>query len=296
MSPPAKIIVALLLSTVAFLGLFAVCAGTALSLSLNHANWLGGPGRPYTSSENLVFFLCLVGAIAALAIHPLGAYLTRYSVYKLTGSQQIRALVFVGFSCFPLILVFLLYTLNSVNSNVSFRIEEHERVVRQRRFEADVMTPLRAAGVEVDVLNARIIESRNQNGMVDANENRRDTGELELTLQVKNVPSIVPRYILAIELLDDINISFYGGELEATNENGRWIFRDNMTREIISNNPDAVTFIIGFPRNEANTNYFPKSITPRLSLRATDYAITGYYPVENSTFYNQKVEIESRNL
>lgn len=57
----------------------------------------------------------------------------------------------------------------------------------------------------------------------------------------------------------------YIGSLEATDENGKWIFRKSFTEELISDNADEIAFQIEITRLKATSGQLPETIMPQLT-------------------------------
>ncbi len=90
MSPSVKIIVALLIAAVIWSVVFAAFAGIEIYLVIGHADFLGGRSKPYTSFENTIFYLCLIGMILSLAICPCGAFWIRQTIRHFNYRQPSR--------------------------------------------------------------------------------------------------------------------------------------------------------------------------------------------------------------
>ena len=254
-----------------FIGVFTLCALTALRLTLSHTNLVGlGGSTPFEPHETVIFGLCIAGLVASFAIHPVGAYLVRHEIRRLTPSSKLQVVMFVVFATFQLTVLALAYGAYATKNYIAR--QQTRNLVRAHE---EVAAKLDNAKVEVIAKNARVIS---------------DDGKFvvaEVTLQIRNVPFSIPYYEMNIHNVGPEGLFFTAAVrqsnqrignpyLRVVNRDHKWIFYDYFSNQEISDNPDNVVLRFEFSRVKAARGELPNQITPRL----------GIWPRDDKIYYN----------
>jgi hypothetical protein len=289
MQPSIKIILSTIICSFFSVGLFII-SGLGLFL-FAIAGMFGGGNVIENSTANLILFLlCFCGFLVSFTICPILSYFIRHSILKVTAKSHLRLLIFllVGGSQIILLLIGynLIYTYEYFKrssfskSYVSQPIQKHPSI-----------SDLRKANVEVIVKNARVIYADKQNVVA------------KITLQIKNVPTILPHYFLSINevgekrefTVDIVNsgpqIPKSSNNLKAVYENNSWVFYDPLQKNVFSENADEITFNISFHRYSSGSKSLPKTITPLLKIHHSKDKKTEL----ESGFFNKPISITFEN-
>lgn len=258
-----KIIVTLILCSLLSGVAFVLGGSTALRLTLDHINFVGGGSTPFQPHEAVIFWLGIAGLIASFTVHPGGAYLVRHQIRQL-GSRRLQVVVFVVFASFQFTMLALVYGAYATRDYIA-----SEQARDRMRAHQAVVDALDNAKVQVIAKNAKVIS---------------DDGKFvlaEVTLQIKNVPFSIPYYEMNIHEVGPeglfstaavraSNTTISNPYLRVTNRDHKWIFYDIWTKQEVSDNSDSVVLRFEFWRTKAARGELPTQITPRLGIWARD--------------------------
>jgi hypothetical protein len=233
--------------------------------ALKHMTFMGsGSSSPHTPTENILMWTGLIIAVISLIICPVYTFLVLDRLDTLAEKAIFRALIIVTCFCLQFILLIAAYYFIVTYSQYSENRNIQKNIELQKPFQ-ELVQNLSRSSISVAVKKAKILS---------------DDGKYvqsEITLQIKNVPNIMPSYEMNIHEIGNSNENlFFGGYeekerkingvIKVINENGEWIFKDYHPNQIVSANADEVVIRCGFFREKANPDMFPETITPRLGI------------------------------
>jgi hypothetical protein len=286
MSPLSNIIFTLSICGLVSVALFIICVGVLFVASVGHT--FGGPST-LGSLEAPLVVLSLLGLALSLAICPFGAFYARQSALDLTPHFSPRLLIFSFIAGFQIIILTVgYYSLSAF----ALSYEKRSIQISDARNEPyrKILNQFKESNIEIVVKNSEIVRDDGKTLVAD------------VTLQIRNIPFIVPSYRLTL-LSVNKDESFiyklhnfpdgpdYAGSLEATNENGKWIFRKSFTEELISDNADKVTFQIEITRLKATSGQLPETITPQLTTWKDE---KGFW--KNQLFWREPIPIPLKKI
>jgi len=262
--PSTKILFALLLCSLIFIGLFLPSLIGALKLLIGHISVIGGGSTPYTPLEILLFWISVAGIILSFLIHPYGAYLMRDYISQLTSSAALQTLIFVMFAGFQLALIASAYGVALAKKQLAI-----QQQIKAGRAHQEIVTMLDNANIDVIAKDARVIA---------------DDGRFvlaEVTFEIKNVPLSLPRYEMNIHDIGQAeqfftgfvrgsNYSIPNPALRVTSRGGKWVFYDIFSKQTVSDDAQNVKLQFEFSRVKAPGDEMPETITPRLGIWARD--------------------------
>lgn len=258
--PHTKIISALLLCSLIFVGVFFPCLFMALKLVIGHINFVGGGSTSFKPQESLIFWICVVAIILSFLIHPYGAYRIKDNFNQLTSSVPLRTVFFVLFAGFQLILIASAYGAELAKNHFA----EQQRI-KTFRAHKEIVAMLDNAKVEVLAKTGRVVADDGKYVLV------------EVTLEIKNVPLSLPYYEMNIHQagqdgrfftasVRQTNESILNPYLKVTSTGGKWVFTDLFTKQTVSDDAQNVKLQFEFSRVKAAMTELPDTITPRLGI------------------------------
>lgn len=211
------------------------------------------------------FFVTL---LIPFVIFPVAAYFLSPKIYSLPYSDTTRSLIYISFSIFPFLCLMLIFGWLLVKK------------IRHQRFQLRLAQMI-AADPSVELLSHKF------------NSLSPGRGILELKVRIDNLIPVIPKISFETRLLEDIY--FYklyddtgdSGWLEASFEDGRWIFSNSTTKKKISDDETGIPYQVRFSRSYDQQPYgLPRSI--RLILGARN-------PVSGNTeyFYYRDLVLDS---
>jgi hypothetical protein len=233
--------------------------------TLKHVNFIGGGSTsPGTLTENVLAWSGLAFVLVSLFICPLYTFLVLDTLDTLAEKAIFRALIIGTCFCLQFILLIAAYSFIVTYRQYSENRHTQKNIELQKPFR-ELVQNLNRSNIGVSVKKAKILS---------------DNGKYvqsEVTLQIKNVPHIMPYYEMNIHEIGNSNENlFFGGYeekerkingvIKVINENGEWIFKDYHPNQIVSVNTDEVVIRCGFFRENATPDMFPETITPRLGI------------------------------
>lgn len=246
--------------------IIAIVAGAILAyLFLTHMGIAFGPsGKSLTIFEVIVAIICLLVLLLSFFICPFAAYKARPVIFDYTSSIFLRV-VFFGLIALSQIII-----LTTAHYSTVFIYSYKEEKAKQKRAEEmapiiELQNKLDSADVKVSINKSKILSD---NGKVIT---------AELTLQIENVPFIIPSYELHI-----FGVPEDGGFLapfqlpsdpqrrnpwiKVVDQNGKWVFQDIQTGAIISENSNEITLKVEYMRITAPKDKLPTVISPQLGI------------------------------
>lgn len=233
--------------------------------TLKHMNFGGGGSTsPSTPTENVLAWSGLAFVLVSLFICPVYTFLVLDTLDTLAEKAIFRALIIVICFCLQFILLIAAYYFIVTYSQYSENRNIQKNIELQKPFR-ELLQNLNRSNIGVTVKKAKILS---------------DDGKYvqsEITLQIKNVPHIIPYYEMNINEVGNRNDNlFFAGfstkdnknntGMKVFNENGNWIFKDYWSNQIISENADEVVVEYEFFRENATSDMLPETITPRLGI------------------------------
>jgi hypothetical protein len=233
--------------------------------ALKHMNFMGGGSTSHlTPTENTLAWLGLATTFISLFICPLYTFFVLDTFDKLAEKLLFRALIITTCFCLqPILLITAYYFAGWYNEYSNYK--QIQKNIEIRKPFQELVQNLSRSNISVVVKKAKILS---------------DDGKYvksEITLQIKNVPNIIPYYEMNIHEVGNMNDNLFSGGYEdkerkingvikVVNENGEWIFKDYHPNQIVSANADEVVIRCGFFRENATQNMLPETITPRLGI------------------------------
>lgn len=213
------------------------------------------------SSGNGYEWVLLIGLLFSITICPLAAFFLRHSVFAVTENNSTRFVIFLLIGSLQIVLIF--FTYYGFNGYEYFR-DEPQKMETRTKYEhyKELTEKLDNADIDITVTKAEILQDDGKN--VSA----------EITLRIKNVPLIIPYYEMNIHQIetDDLFLPLFTNNsiLKVFNEDGKWVFRNFHSNQIISTDENEVNIPLEFIRKNASQKMLPKTITPRLGIWARE--------------------------
>lgn len=278
------ILLTILICGIVSIALFCACLGILWIIAIGGA--FGGTTLGFW--ELPITIICVIGCFASLLVCPFGAYYIRQTILDFADGFFLRFLVFCLVAGFQVTTITSVYFSGQVYGSIlearrSKRLESHRELLRQ----------LEEANVSATVNRARILGDDGEN--ITA----------EVTLQIENVPLVLPYYEIYISRINNLSGEFFVEPyiaysklpkpwIKATSLNKKWTFEEIETSRLLSDNPDEVTFRIEFARRYTNPTALPTSITPAFLIRWKDYNADLGDPninITDSTFFDREITI-----
>jgi hypothetical protein len=272
----AKVLGALACCTVVALALFVPAALAFLRDIFGCMASFGCSPRPVSARDVAIN----LGLLSPLVVFPVGARVIRGLVHREIPGRSRQGLLLWGFALFPILAAML--ALPSFKAyelaHYLFTTPERQRQEAKERQQEAYESAFRGARIQAEVLEARSIEESV------------DSGTLELTLRIQNLPLILPYCELDFHELGEREVpdrgvtsgpadSPYriaherhgeGGVLMVRNDGGRWSYLDYFTSQVLTSGPDTFTARIHYVKRRAGLLGPPRSVILRIAIRPRD--------------------------
>jgi hypothetical protein len=236
----------------------AVSLPVLLGRLMHCAMSLGCSGVPSSTAEKLAPF----GMLLPFIIFPAGTFLAQKPLRQTSLGKPARLVLSLAFALFPLA-VYVATPLIIMGANKVSEIRSKPEQARLEEFERQ----LKSAPVTVTVRRARFLSEFDGGGI------------LELTTEVKGVPSFLKYYELNIYDLDEeggvfVDNDYSPGKYESSckviNEGGKWEFRGYHLGGSLTSAEDTFTTRIRYLKERGYAGGAPRRIRFRLGVWARE--------------------------